>query len=257
MQATTPPRAAAGGDHRAQLRHLRTHLNFQAQERCDLARVDWCTTITRDQSRRHITSELHRKINSKVPDFHGPGKLDTPDGREALQNTVHYVKTRKYHGGNGFHLIGWNLRYRIYRERSRRHGISEQAFWGIASEERNSPRLRPKEQEFPEHIQYRLALRRRINDLIRQQGANPRHHRSAVLLETHHCPRSGLHITADQADEYRGCPHCALRLDQFSLKARAFDPVCPPVLIGPGTWRKQPHRKKAPCETPTPSYAKA
>lgn len=150
---------------------------------------------------------------------------------------------RNYHGGNGFHLIGWNLRHRMYRERSRRHGISEEAFWELASEERNSPRMRPKEQEFPEHIQYRLALRRRVCQLIRQQGANPRHHKEATLLETHLCPRSGQHITPEEADECGRCPECASRLDQFSLTARAFDPGCPPALIGPGTWRRQPGRR--------------
>ena len=246
------PLAAAGGNPQAQLRHLKAHLAFQAQDKCDKAQIDWATTITRAQSRRHITSELQKKINSKIPDFHGPGKLDSPEGQEALQTTREYVRMRSYHGGNGFHLIGWNLRYRMYRERTRRRGLCEEAFWDIANEERNNPRLRPKEQEFPEEIRYRLQLRRMVESLIQEQGANPRHHKSAVRLETHLCPRSGEHVTAAQAGEKGQCPHCARRLDQFSLTARAFDPGEQPALIGPGTWRRQPHRRTQAGRTARP-----
>ena len=92
------------------------------------------------------------------------------------------------HGGNGWNLIGWNLRFRMFRERSRRRGLAEEVFWEIMADEPNSPRLQPKEKSFPEHIQYRLALRRMVSELIRTQGANPRHHKDAVLLETHFCP---------------------------------------------------------------------
>lgn len=236
--------AAAGGDHRAQLAHLKAHLEFQRQQKCDKARIDWCTTITKAQSRAHVTRHLHWKINAKVPGFHGPGKLDSPEGQEVLRNTARYVRMKVHHGGNGFHLIGWNLRFRMYRERSLRRGLSEQAFWEIVSEERNSPRIRPKEQEFPEHIQYRLALRRRVAALIRDQGANPRHHKDAILLTTHLCPRTGLHLTQEQADDDGNCPHCSIRLERFSLKDRAFDPGNPPRLIAPGTWKRQYHRAK-------------
>ena len=237
------PLAAAGGDPAHQLKHLKAHLAFQTQDQCDLARIDWATNINRTQSREHITKHLHRKINSKLPSFHGPGKLDTEEGQRALQTTARYAAMRTFHGGNGFHLLGWNLRFRMFRERSLRRGISEYVFWELASEECNSPRIQPKEKSFPEHIQYRLALRRMVSDLIRAQGANPRHHKDAVLLETHLCPLAAAHLTRDQADERGRCPHCTLRLDQFSLTARAFDPGDPPVLIAPGTSRRQRGRK--------------
>lgn len=240
--ATAAPLPAAGGDPSQQLKHLKAHLAFQRQDRYDEARIDWATVITRAQSRRHITQHLHRKINAKVPGFHGPGKLDTEEGQEALRNAARYVAMRTYHGGNGFHLLGWNLRYRMYRERSRRGRIREGTFWEIVSEERNSPRLQPKEKSFPEHIQYRLALRQLLCQLIKTQGANPRHHKRAVILETHLCPLTGTHLTKDDADEAERCPHCTLRLDQFSLTARAFNPGAPPALIAPGTWRRQPGR---------------
>ena len=241
---TTALPAAIGGNPAGQLRHLKAHLAFQRQDRCDQARIDWATVITRAQSRRHITRHLHLKINAKVPGFHGPGKLDTEEGQEALQTTARYVARRVHHGGNGFHLIGWNLRYRMFRERSRRRGLSEEAFWEILSDETNSPRLRPKECSFPQHIQYRRALRRAVYDLIKAQGANPRHHRDALRLETHVCPRTGEHLTRQDGDDEGRCPHCTLRLDQFSLKARAYDPGEPPVFIEPGSWRRQPHRQE-------------
>ena len=239
----TNPLATTGSDTSRELQHLKAHLAFQRQEHCDQARIDWATVITRSQSRLHITRRLHRKINAKVPGFHGTGKLDTEEGQEALQTTAQFVAQRRYHGGNGFHLIGWNLRYRMYRERSRRRGLSQEAFWEIASEELNSPRIQPKEKSFPEHIQYRLALRQMVSQLIRDQGANPRHHKRAILLETHLCPLTGTHLTRDDANEQGRCPHCTLRLDQFSLTARAFDPGNPPELIAPGSWRHQPERR--------------
>ena len=238
---TNPP-TAAGGDPSRQLQHLKAHLAFQGQDRYEQARIDWATTITRAQSRQHITRHLHRKINAKVPGFHGPGKLDTEEGQEALRTTARLVAQRRFHGGTGFHLIGWTLRYRMYRERSRRRGLSEEAFWEIADEERNSPRIQPKEKSFPEHIQQRLAFRREVCRLIRGQGSNPRHHKRAIMPETHLCPRTGSQVTREDADEDGNCPNCTLQLNQFSLVARAFDPGTPPALIAPGTWRRQPER---------------
>lgn len=243
MTCAPPPPAAAGGDPSHQLMHLKAHLAFQKQEQYDLARIDWATTITRAQSREHITRHLHQKISAKVPGFHGPGKLDTEEGQEALRTTARHVAMHTYHGGTGFHLIGWRLRYRMYRERSRRRGLCEEAFWELVSGERNSPRLQPKEESFPEHIRYRLALRRMVSQLIRDQGANPRHHKQAIVLETHLCPLTGAHLTRDDADEEGRCPNCARRLDQFSLTPRAFDPGDPPALIAPGPWRRQPERQ--------------
>ena len=247
-QATLAPQlAAAGGDPAHQLKHLKSHLAFQNQDQCEEARIGWATIINRHQSREHITRHLHRKINSKVPGFHGPGKLDTEEGQDALRTTGRYVASRMLHGGNGWNLIGWNLRFRIFRERSRRRGLAEEAFWEIMADEPNSPRLQPKEKSFPEHIQYRLALRRMVSELIRTQGANPRHHKDAVLLETHLCRLTGTHLARADADEHGRCPHCTLRLDQFSLTARAFDPAPvpgdAPVLIAPATWRRQRGRR--------------
>ena len=162
------------------------------------------------------------------------------------------MASRVLHGGNGFNLIGWNLRFRIFRERSRR-GLPEEAFWKILAEEPNTPRLRPKERSFPEHIQYRLALRRTVSALICAQGANPRHDRDLVLLETHWCPLTGTHLTRGDADERGRCSHCTLYLDQFFAAPRAFDPGGPPVLIAPGTWRRQPGRGTCAASAASPT----
>ena len=234
---TQKPLAAAGGSAHAQLAHLKAHLAFQAQTECNYAPIDWCTIITRRQSRDHITRALHSKINAKTPGFHGPGKLDTEDGQDALQNTARYVRSRVHHGGNGFNLIGWNLQFRMYRERSRRRGFSEQVFWEMVQDECNRPRIEPKERSFPQEIQYRLALRRHVAEIVRRQGASPRRHRQAFTLQMHHCPASRTLVPEHDADENHRCPNCTLKLYSLNLTEMAFDPgEEAPLLIAPGPW---------------------
>ena len=85
VQTRTAPGmlASAGGDHRAQLLHLKAHLAFQAQTKCEEARINWSTVITR---------ALHEKINSKVPGFHAPGKVNTPEGQRKLESIVNHAR---------------------------------------------------------------------------------------------------------------------------------------------------------------------
>lgn len=244
MTRSTGMLAAAGGNPSTQLKLLKAHLEFQKQEHCNLAVVDWATTITRAQSRRHITAHLNRKINSKMPGFHTPGKLDTEEGQEALQTAARHVDMGLYYGGNGWHLLGWKIRYRMYRERSRRRSLSEESFWDILADVSHSPKLQPKEQSFPKHIQQRHSLRRAVSGLVRAQGANPRRHKNALLLQTHLCPMAGIHVTREDGDERGRCPHCQRQLDSSSLTARAFDPGDPPELIAPGVWKLQPSRPR-------------
>ena len=84
QERTTHP-AAAGGDPGRQLRHLRGHREFQRQGIFTLLEIDWCTKITREQSRLHIIRHLHAKgdteINAKGEARSG-GKLDTHDARK-------------------------------------------------------------------------------------------------------------------------------------------------------------------------------
>ena len=233
--------AAAGGDHRTQLKHLKAHLAFQRQEKCEKAEIDWCTVITKSQSREHITRHLHLKINRKVPGYHGPGKLDTDEGQEALRTAARHVGMRDYHGGNGFSLIGWNLGFRMYRERSLRRGLAEESFWEIIEEERNSPRLSPKEESFPPEIQYRHAMFRYVRELVRKQGANPKWHRDAQVIRAFRCPgcREVIPRETVLAQESPGCPKCEYSLANQISEDMAFTGSEPPVLIGPDTYRDE------------------
>ena len=250
--------AAAGGDHRTQLKHLKAHLAFQRQEKCEKAKIDWCTVITKSQSRDHITRHLHLKINRKVVGYHGPGKIDTDEGQEALRTTARHVAMRVHYGGNGFSLIGWNLGFRMYRERSLRRGIAEEAFWEITVGERNTPRLSHKEESFPPEIQYRHAMFRYARELVRKQGANPKRHRDAQAIRAFRCPRCRETTPRETvlAQESPECPGCEFSLRHQISVDMAFTGSEPPVLIGPDTYpsearddgrgrnRQEPYRKE-------------
>lgn len=88
----------AGG----QLAHLRGHLAFQQQDRHQTVRLDWATVMTREQSRRHITRELHRKINVKGRLEEPRGRQDTAEVRRMLRRTARMVR-------NGERLSGGDL----------------------------------------------------------------------------------------------------------------------------------------------------
>ena len=250
----SPFPAAAGEDHRIQLKHLKAHLAFQNQDQCNQARIDWATVINRHQSREHITHHLHRKINAKNPGFHAAGKLDTEDGQKALETTRRCVQERRYHGGNGFHLIGWNLRFRMFRERSRRRGICEQVFWEIVNDECNRPSLDTKERSFPEEIQYRHAVYRLTREHLRAQGANPKRHRDAVLIPAHICRGCKAIHTEAQVIEFEDlrCPTCRYSFMHQRPQDLAFTPEDPPVYITAET-PPMNRREKAPCPQPITS----
>ena len=229
------PHLAAQGDHRVQLAHLKHNLAFQRQDRCNLMTIDWKTTITRAQSRRDITRDLHDKINSKVPGFHPPGKMNTPDGQAQLASIVSHARGGNHHGGHAYVHLPWNLRYRIYKATMPR--VYDTAFWELTLE-RSSPPIRHKRDELSQEWRYRLYLREKTEELIRAQGANPRHHKRAIIMLVHPCQPAGAYITQDQADQDGKCPHCTVPLDSFTLREAAFDPGDQPAHIAPGTWRQ-------------------
>ena len=229
------PHLAAQGDHRVQLAHLKHHLAFQNQDRYNLMPIDWKTTITRAQSRRSTTRDLHMKISSKVPGFHPPGKMNTSDGQAQLANTVSHARGGNHHGGHPHVHLPWNLRYRIYRATMPR--VYDTGFWEITLE-RSNPNIRRKRDELPEEWRYRLYLREKTEELIRAQGANPRHHKRAIIMLAHPCRLAGACITEGQADQDGKCPHCTVQLDSFTLREVAFDPGDQPACIAPGTWRQ-------------------
>ena len=233
--------AAAGGDHRVQLAHLKAHLKFQKQDRCDRAKISWNTTITRAQSRRHITLELNEKINSKTPGFHRPGKVNTPDGQRKLQSFASHARTGIFHGGDGNVRLPWRLRYRMYR--AQKPQLCNHAFREI-EDERPQPRVPRKEEEFPLELRHKLALRQETCRLIRLQGANPRHHRDAIILTVHPCRIAGRNVLETETDEKGFCLHCGSRMTQLNVKEAAYDPGEEPVYIEPGSWRRGPRQER-------------
>ena len=56
------PLASAGGNHRQQLKHFKHHKAFQSQDRAGRMKINWNTTITREQSRRHITKPTEQPV---------------------------------------------------------------------------------------------------------------------------------------------------------------------------------------------------
>ena len=227
--------AAAGGDHRVQLAHLKAHLKFQKQDRCDRAKISWNTIITRAQSRLHITLELNEKINSKTPGFHRPGKVNTPDGQRKLRSFASHARTGIFHGGDGNVRLPWRLRYRMYR--ARKPQLSDHAFREI-EDERPQPRIPRKEQEFPLELRHKLALRQETCRLIQLQGANPKHHKEAVILTVHPCRIAGRNVLETETDEKGFCLYCGSPMTQFNLKETAYDPGEEPVYIEQGSWRR-------------------
>ena len=244
--------AAAGGDHRVQLAHLKAHLKFQKQHRCEKAKISWNTIITRAQSRLHITLELNEKINSKTPGFHRPGKVNTPDGQRKLRSFASHARTGIFHGGDGNVQLPWRLRYRMYR--AQRPQLSDRAFREI-EDERPQPRIPRKDEEFPLEFRCKLALRRETCRLIRLQGANPRHHRDAIILTVHPCWIAGRNVLETETDEKGFCLHCGSRMTQLNLKEAAYDPGEEPVYIERGSWRRPRGRNRwpGPAQGPRPS----
>ncbi len=164
-EAPEAPPTAAGGDHRAQLVHLKAHLKSQRQDRSGETRTGWCTVITRAESRRHITRQLHEKINAKVPEFYTPGKVNTEEGQRKLASTVNHAQRGNFFGSDDNVTLPWKLRYRIYRSRYPRHG--DRAFWELVGE-RIPPPVRPKEAEFPLEVRVEMAERRRRREHLRE-----------------------------------------------------------------------------------------
>ena len=145
--------------------------------------------------------------------------------------------------------LPWNLRYRIYKATMPR--VYDNAFWEITLE-RSSPPIRHKRDELPQEWRHRLYLRERTEELIRAQGANPRHHKRAIIMLVHPCRIAGAYITQEQADKDGRCPHCTVPLDSLTLREAAFDPGDQPAHIAPGTWRRtRPNRQQADSAAPT------
>ena len=235
------PLAAAGGDHRTQLAHLKAHLKFQNQGKYEQLRLNWATVITREQSRRHITLHLNQKINAKSPGFYRPGKTNTEDGQATLRSTVSHAMTGIHHGGHVQVQLSWRLRYRIYR--ASKPKVTERGFWELTNERRPAP-LRPKEEGFPEEIKTRHALRERVKEMIKRQGANPAKHKDAIIMEIYACKGCRNLYLQEEIEDGR-CPVCIHSLQEDDLMEAAFDPGSPPSIIAPRRRRSEGQERKA------------
>ena len=223
--------ADAGGDTNIQLTHLKAHLAFQKQAQCKLARVNWATTVTRAESRRHITHCLDQKINNKVSGFYAQGKVNTHWGQRKLRSVASHAQGGNFHGNAGEITLPWNLRFRMYRQGSLRRGIAEAGFWEL-NDERAQPNLRRKEEEFLPEIQCQHALYRKRVELVKRQGGNPKRHRDAIIIEGYTCPGCHRICLKEDPPKDRKCRACLYSLNERHLSEMACDPGNPPCYIG-------------------------
>ena len=93
-------------------------------------------------------------------------------------------------------------------------------------------------------FQHKLALRQETCRLIQLQGANPRHHKEAVILTVHPCRIAGRNVLETETDEKGFCLHCGSRMTQLNLKEAAYDPGEEPVYIEQGSWRRTPGQEQ-------------
>ena len=219
--------AACGGNARTQLRHLRAHREFQRQQKCQLARVNWATSITREQSGLHVRRHLHAKINLKDPREAPRDRMDTPEGQEALLKLA-----RRIAGGHRISpgdLVG--LSPRLCRR------MLQHARW-------DEDRPPPMEQNFPQEIQESLQALRQLRGLLALQGASPRRRREATAILVYACRQCGnlLHREVVEKEErHQACPVCRQSL-------RAETDLTPVAVRNDGSREPigsvEPHRRR-------------
>ena len=241
QERTTHP-AAAGGDPGRQLRHLRGHREFQRQGIFTLLEIDWCTKITREQSRLHIIRHLHAKINAKGDteinakgEARSGGKLDTHDARKDLERFARIIRNRERveHCGYGNHLP-WRLRYRMVR--SSRPRLTDEQFEDVMREDHPGA-ITPKRHGFPLWAQQRILDRERLRELLRLQGLSPRKHRGAAIVQAYRCGGCRNFVRRDAVDEGK-CPVCGAVLQPWQLAEIACRPGPDPQPVSPEGFRK-------------------
>ena len=233
--------AAAKGDHHIQLKHLKLHLAFQSQTKHNLMKLNWNTTITRDQSRRHITAHLHSKINAKTqteapPNAQSVGKTDTPEGQLHLQQFARRIKNKERISPGDGYLLNWDLRYRAIR--SKYPQLTQQQFQDTIADDQPAA-IRPKQDHFPQHILQAHAHTRKLKQLLTAQGISPKRHRSYIIVEAFSCPGCHHNTLPDQTWNPK-CEVCArpLTLDNITQTASKSDDqsqINPQPLKGPTT----------------------
>lgn len=178
MTTTTIPPAAAQGDHRTQLAHLKAHRTFQRQQGFDVARLSWNTTITRAQSRLHTTRHLHHKINTKQPGFHQEGTLNSIEGQDHLKQFARRLRNGERLSPADGYQLNWHLRQKAIKAHYRHQDDFQPACPGV---------LAPKDQAFPRIIRELHDYLNHLKALLREQAISPKRHREYLIVDGYHC----------------------------------------------------------------------
>ena len=192
--------ATAGGDASGQLRHLRAHLAFQRQDRYMTLSLDWATTISREESRRHITRHLQAKINLKDPRQGSRGRMDTPEGQDSMKQLARMIQGRHRLSPGDGHILSWDLRHRMVQ--SGRSHLSDES-------------TTTREQSFPPEIRVVLDELQELRELLSRQGASPKRHRQATVIQIYAC--SQCHNLFHQDFVEKGGPHLTCPVCRQSL----------------------------------------
>ena len=201
--------AACGGNPATRLRRLRAHRAFQKQDRYETARLDWATTISREESRRHTTRHLQAKINFKDPRQGSRGRMDTPEGQDSMKRLARMIQGRHRLSPGDGHMLSWNLRHRMVQS-GRGHLLDESAS--------------TKEQCFPPEIRAVLDELQELRKLLSRQGASPKRHRQATVIQIYACSQCHNLFHQDFVQDFveksaeKGQPHLACPVCRQSLR---------------------------------------
>ena len=211
MPATkTPPSntPAAMGDPSVQLKHLKAHLAFQSHPTATTAVISRIPSITRAQSRRHITTHLHQKINSKHPGFYQPGTLNSPEGQQELLQFARRLQRRERLCRADGPSIHWNLRKRAIHAHYPQPDLDSLI---ALMAERHHEALLPKHNTFPRRVRVHLERTDFLRQLLAEQGLSPRRHRRYTLALTLACERCSTHFSVEDLTnpQVPPCPCCS------------------------------------------------
>ena len=198
-------RAVYAGSASNQLSHLRTHLEFQRQNRYEKAQIDWATTISRADSYRHITRHLHAKINCKNPSPEPPGRLTDPEAQRQLERLAQLVRCRQTPSPGDLHHLNWKLKVRAVQ--AARPHLSRAAAADKITRYRHDS-LRPRETNFPLDIQVSHIRQRQLQELLRHQGASPKRANRSRIAEFYPCIDCHSMVRKETADRLGACPVC-------------------------------------------------
>ena len=189
-----------------QLRHLRAHRAFQGQDRYKTARLDWVTTISQEESHQHITRHLQAKVNLKDPRQGSRGRMDTPEGQDSMKRLAQMIQRRHRLSPGDGHMLSWNLRHRMVQ--SNRSHLSDES----------AP---TREQCFPPEIRAMLDELQEIRKLLSQQGASPKRHRQATIIQIYACSQCHNLFHQDLVEKgkpnHPACPVCRQSLHETNL----------------------------------------